>query len=80
MLHFFQSHIYFRFMHCTYIIFVYGWHIIVCALQAEEEVEEFLRSNRTFDEYTVEVRKYYQVIDEILYSSARAARLGMFEV
>ncbi|XP_028254184.1 dynein heavy chain 7, axonemal isoform X2 [Parambassis ranga] len=48
--------------------------------QAEEDVEQFLREQHSFQEIMVEVIHYQQLADQIQYTPYKAVRLGMFEV
>ncbi|XP_066541990.1 dynein axonemal heavy chain 7 isoform X2 [Hoplias malabaricus] len=48
--------------------------------QAEEDVEQFLREQHSFQEMMMEVTRYQQLADEIQYNSCKVIRLGMFEV
>ncbi|XP_074514231.1 dynein axonemal heavy chain 7 isoform X2 [Sebastes fasciatus] len=48
--------------------------------QAEEDVEQFLSEQHSFQEIMVEMVHYQQLADQIQYTSSKVVRLGMFEV
>ncbi|XP_035507000.1 dynein axonemal heavy chain 7 isoform X2 [Scophthalmus maximus] len=48
--------------------------------QAEEDVEQFLSEQRSFEELMAEVVHYQRLADQIQYTSRKVVRLGMFEV
>ena len=59
---------------------LYSKYSFLINKQAEEDIENFLKDNHNFDDYTREVKKYHRLVDEITYSSQKVIRLGMFEV
>ncbi|XP_033990468.1 LOW QUALITY PROTEIN: dynein heavy chain 7, axonemal [Trematomus bernacchii] len=48
--------------------------------QAEEDVEQFLSEQHSFQDIMAEVVHYQQLADQIQYTSCQVVRLGMFEV
>ncbi|XP_026231920.1 dynein heavy chain 7, axonemal isoform X2 [Anabas testudineus] len=48
--------------------------------QAEEDVEQFLSEQHSFQDMMAEVVHYQQLADQIQYTSCKVLRLGMFEV
>ncbi|XP_041805973.1 dynein heavy chain 7, axonemal [Chelmon rostratus] len=48
--------------------------------QAEEDVEQFLSEQHSFQEIMEEMIHYQQLADQIQYTSCKVVRLGMFEV
>ncbi|XP_064598423.1 dynein axonemal heavy chain 7-like [Liolophura sinensis] len=62
--------------HCK----VYDQYNFLISKQAESDVEQFMKEEHTFDEYTKEVMKYHKVVEDIAFNSQKVIRLGMFEV
>ncbi|CAF4507913.1 unnamed protein product, partial [Didymodactylos carnosus] len=48
--------------------------------QADVEVEQFLNTEHSFNDYVREVKKYKSIIDEIQYNLEKVVRRGMFEI
>jgi len=44
-----------------------------CWLQADENTDEFLQDEHSFDEYVREVRRYRKLVDEITYKSVKVS-------
>ncbi|KAM4608668.1 dynein axonemal heavy chain 7 [Polymixia lowei] len=59
---------------------LYDKYTALVSKQAEEDVEQFLREQHSFQEIMVEVVRYQQLADQIQYTSCKVVRLGMFEV
>ncbi|KAL7881400.1 hypothetical protein AOLI_G00082480 [Acnodon oligacanthus] len=59
---------------------LYDKYAPLVSQQAEEDVEQFLREEHSFQEMIIEVTRYQQLADEIQYNSCKVVRLGMFEV
>ncbi|XP_036417740.1 dynein heavy chain 7, axonemal [Colossoma macropomum] len=59
---------------------LYDKYAPLVSQQAEEDVEQFLREQHSFQEMMMEVTRYQQLADEIQYNSCKVVRLGMFEV
>uniref|UniRef100_A0A3B4DBH6 Dynein axonemal heavy chain 7 n=1 Tax=Pygocentrus nattereri TaxID=42514 RepID=A0A3B4DBH6_PYGNA len=59
---------------------LYDKYAPLVSQQAEEDVEQFLREQHSFQEMMIEVTRYQQLADEIQYNSCKVVRLGMFEV
>ncbi|XP_067459187.1 dynein axonemal heavy chain 7 [Thunnus thynnus] len=58
----------------------YDKYAALVSKQAEEDVEQFLSEQHSFQEIMEEVTHYQQVVDQIQYTSCKVVRLGMFEV
>ncbi|KAJ7345507.1 hypothetical protein JRQ81_001457 [Phrynocephalus forsythii] len=48
--------------------------------QADQEIDQFLSEEHTFEEITAQVARYQCIRDEIQYTSRKCIRLGMFEL
>ena len=48
--------------------------------KADEEVENFLKEEHSFNEYEREVKKYQRLTKEITYNLQKVVRVGMFEL
>uniref|UniRef100_UPI003AAEEA19 dynein axonemal heavy chain 7 n=1 Tax=Centroberyx gerrardi TaxID=166262 RepID=UPI003AAEEA19 len=59
---------------------LYDKYATLVSKQAEEDVDQFLREQHSFQEIMVEVIRYQQLADQIQYTSCKVVRLGMFEV
>ncbi|XP_033097643.1 dynein heavy chain 7, axonemal-like isoform X2 [Anneissia japonica] len=66
---------------------IYEKYNFLVSKQAEADVEQFLSEEHNFDDYTKEVEKYRNLVDEISYNTRKdrqqkrkVIRLGMFEV
>ncbi|TDH07133.1 hypothetical protein EPR50_G00120640 [Perca flavescens] len=58
----------------------YDKYAILVSRQAEEDVDQFLSEQHSFQEIMAEVVHYQQLADQIQYTSSKVVRLGMFEV
>ncbi|XP_044073688.1 dynein axonemal heavy chain 7 isoform X2 [Siniperca chuatsi] len=58
----------------------YDKYATLVSRQAEDDVEQFLSEQHSFQEIMVEVIHYQQLADQIQYTSCKVVRLGMFEV
>uniref|UniRef100_A0A8D0ADE4 Dynein axonemal heavy chain 7 n=1 Tax=Sander lucioperca TaxID=283035 RepID=A0A8D0ADE4_SANLU len=58
----------------------YDKYATLVSRQAEEDVDQFLSEQHSFQEIMVEVVHYQQLADQIQYTSSKVVRLGMFEV
>ncbi|XP_026109897.1 LOW QUALITY PROTEIN: dynein heavy chain 7, axonemal-like [Carassius auratus] len=59
---------------------VYDKYAPLVSQQAEEDVNQFLQEQHSFQELMMEVTRYQQLADEIQYNTLKVVRLGMFEV
>ncbi|XP_069052852.1 dynein axonemal heavy chain 7 isoform X2 [Lepisosteus oculatus] len=59
---------------------LYDKYILLVNKQAEQDVEQFLHEEHSFEDTMREVTKYQQLANEIQYSSIKVIRLGMFEL
>ncbi len=48
--------------------------------KADEEIEQFLKEEHTFNEYERELKKYQRLVKEITYGLQKVIRVGMFEL
>ncbi|XP_006878990.1 PREDICTED: dynein heavy chain 7, axonemal [Elephantulus edwardii] len=48
--------------------------------KAEEDVDNFLAENHSYEKIIAEIRKYQQLMEEIQYTSRKTVRLGTFEL
>lgn len=48
--------------------------------KAEEDVEQFLKEEHSFNEYERELKKYQRLTKDINYNSQKIVRVGMFEL
>jgi len=48
--------------------------------QAENDVNDFLLQNHSFDEYMDVVKKYDKLVEEITYDCQKVVKVGMFEI
>uniref|UniRef100_A0A3B5AG71 Dynein axonemal heavy chain 7 n=1 Tax=Stegastes partitus TaxID=144197 RepID=A0A3B5AG71_9TELE len=58
----------------------YDKYAALVSKQAEEDVEQFLSEQRSFQEIVAEVIHYQQLADQIQYTPCKVVHLGMFEV
>ncbi|XP_069555029.1 dynein axonemal heavy chain 7 [Brachyistius frenatus] len=58
----------------------YDKYAALVSRQAEEDVEQFLTEQHSFQEIMVEVMHYQQLADQIQYTSCKVVHFGMFEV
>ncbi|XP_078119357.1 dynein axonemal heavy chain 7 [Sander vitreus] len=58
----------------------YDKYATLVSRQAEEDVDQFLSEQHSFQEIMVEVVHYQQLANQIQYTSSKVVRLGMFEV
>ncbi|KAM9347669.1 dynein axonemal heavy chain 7 [Symphorus nematophorus] len=58
----------------------YDKYATLVSKQGEEDVEQFLSEQHSFQEIMAEVIHYQQLADQIEYTSCKVVRLGMFEV
>uniref|UniRef100_A0A3B4YVU2 Dynein axonemal heavy chain 7 n=1 Tax=Seriola lalandi dorsalis TaxID=1841481 RepID=A0A3B4YVU2_SERLL len=61
-------------------VYEYDKYASLVSRRAEEDVEQFLSEQHSFQEIMVEVVHYQQLADQIQYTSCKVVRLGMFEV
>lgn len=59
---------------------VYDKYISLITKKADEEVEQFLKEDHSFNEYEKELKKYQRLSKEITYNSQKIAKVGMFEL
>lgn len=48
--------------------------------KADEEVEQFLKEDHSFNEYERELKKYQRLNKEIIYNTQKVVRVGMYEL
>uniref|UniRef100_G3NCJ3 Dynein axonemal heavy chain 7 n=1 Tax=Gasterosteus aculeatus aculeatus TaxID=481459 RepID=G3NCJ3_GASAC len=58
----------------------YDQYASLVSRRAEQDVEQFLSEQHSFQEIMAEVVRYQQLADHIQHTSCQAVRLGMFEV
>uniref|UniRef100_A0A671W0U7 Dynein axonemal heavy chain 7 n=1 Tax=Sparus aurata TaxID=8175 RepID=A0A671W0U7_SPAAU len=58
----------------------YDKYATLVSRQAEEDLEQFLSEQHSFQEILGEVLHYQQLADQIQYTACKVVRLGMFEV
>ncbi|KAM8856216.1 dynein axonemal heavy chain 7 [Spinachia spinachia] len=58
----------------------YDQYASLVSRRAEEDVEQFLSEQHSFQEIMAEVVRYQRLADQIQHTSCQAVRLGMFEV
>jgi dynein heavy chain len=59
---------------------IYDKYLPLINKKADEEVEQFLREDHSFNEYERELKKYQRLSKEIIYHSQKIVRVGMFEL
>lgn len=59
---------------------IYDKYSNLITKKADEEVEQFLKDEHTFNEYEREFKKYQRLVKEITYNLQKVIRVGMFEL
>ncbi|KAM6178382.1 dynein axonemal heavy chain 7 [Rhynchocyon petersi] len=59
---------------------LYDKYEFLVTRKAEEDVDNFLAENPSYERIIAEIRRYQQLIEEIQYTSRKTVRLGMFEM
>uniref|UniRef100_A0A2K6A2H9 Dynein axonemal heavy chain 7 n=1 Tax=Mandrillus leucophaeus TaxID=9568 RepID=A0A2K6A2H9_MANLE len=59
---------------------LYDKYDFLITRKAEQDVDNFLAENHSYEKIIDEIRKYQKLIEEIQYTSIKTIRLGMFEM
>ncbi|XP_012497096.1 PREDICTED: dynein heavy chain 7, axonemal [Propithecus coquereli] len=59
---------------------LYDKYDFLVTRKAEQDADDFLAENQSYEKIINEIRKYQKLIEEIQYTSRKTIRLGMFEM
>ncbi|XP_013208919.1 dynein heavy chain 7, axonemal [Microtus ochrogaster] len=59
---------------------LYDKYQFLVTKKAEQDVDQFLAQNQSYEKLIEEIRKYQKLVEEIQYTSRKTVRLGMFEM